>query len=310
MSSVIQNEPLVKAATVYDAGVKVPMDVVGNPEGKGGGKRGEINAFTKAARRRMRNALLTMDIPDSVHIGLTLTVPWSKAWVEADDERCNDEFRECWHRFAKAFRDNLPECAAIYRVELQQRLRKAPHIHALCYIPRAAYGAATSTPVAGVDGTDDAIMRDVGARMIAMWIRAVPDLHGGSLGGFGSHGAHVQAIPDHGAMMRYMCDHATKCKELQLGYKGKQWGIVNRNALQKGTGTALAFPDDHTGEIAKARFVRYLRRATAYHRKAACPFGYKVLPSRRMAGVYYGDAGTVQRLYALALQSIRAKEQS
>ena len=148
----------------YRSGVRVPSDIVGNPDGKGGGKRGEINAFTKAARARMREALLTKDIPGSLHIGLTLTVPWSKDWVEEDADRCSDEFRECWHRFAKAFTDALPDCALIYRVELQQKQRKAPHIHAVCYIPRtsAAACAPTPAPVAWVGSADGAWFRAIG----------------------------------------------------------------------------------------------------------------------------------------------------
>ena len=105
-------------------------------------------------------------------------------------------------------------------------------------------------------------------------------------------------------MMRYLCDHATKCKELQLGYKGKQWGIINRKALQTAQDTSLPFPPGELGYLAKARFTRFLRRAPAYHRTAPCVFGYHVLHGKRKAGIFYGSKATVLRLYALALQSV------
>lgn len=274
------------------------MDFIPNPTGKGAPLRGEITGFSKQARARMRKALLGFAVPDSIRLGLTLTVPWPTDWISENPDRCNDEFRACFNRFGVAFRRALPDCGAIFRVELQTR--KAPHIHAVCYVPRARLADATPTPVAGVV---DAAARLFFAKCVEIWCcRAVRDLHGGSAHGFWGHGVKVDTL-DMGAMLRYICDHATKSKQAQLGYKGKQWGFLNRAVFERVPAVCCEFPDDVIGRKAKAIFKRGVRRLTAYRKTAPCVFGYHTLRNHRKAGVYYAKSLAVLRLYYAALSN-------
>ena len=298
MRSVSQLEPDYKPIRAYETGTNVPMRVIGNPTGKGGGKRRAITAFTKEARARMRRALLEHTIPHSITVGLTLTVPWSNEWIAANEQAANDEFRECFNRFGVTWRRTMPNCAAIFRVELQKR--KAPHIHAVCWIPiPQAASAPAGAPVVPTDA--QAAAQWFFGYAASAWFTAVRDMHGGSLGGFARRGVKVEPIPDMGAMLRYLCDHATKAKQAQLGYKGKQWGYINRKVLTKARGEVLDFEDTPEGEYARAMFLRALRRYTAYHRAVPCVFGYKTLANHRKSGVYYTPSAPVRRLYEWAI---------
>lgn len=302
MEIVLQTTPLVKGVNLYPSGCHVPAETT-NPTGKGSGvARGKITGFSDDSRRRLRMALLSMGLTvPYFQYGATLTVPWSNDWVKSNLDASLVEFRAAWHRFAVSFRRALPDCALIYRVELQQR--RAPHIHAIIYTPAArADGADTPAPVRGVPGAA-AVPKWLFSHVLVLWIKAVPDLHGGSLGGFARHGVKVQAIPDNGAMLRYMCDHASKSKQAQLGYEGKQWGIVNKSIMAKNPGEALHFPDEHSRVV----FLRSLRRATAYHRSAPCVFGYHKMRNRRKCGVFYGNSAVVVRLHSLALGETMVK---
>jgi len=245
----------------------------------------------------MRKALLGLEIPNAIRLGLTLTVPWPNEWCQADQDRCNAEFRECFNRFGVAFRRALPNSGMIFRVELQQR--KAPHVHAVCYVDIAALAALpTPSPASGVG---DAAERLLLAVAVKCWnCQAVKDLHGGSTHGFFEHGVKVEQM-DMNAMMRYICDHATKKKQAQLGYKGKQWGFIKRSNFRPTSATVCCFPDTPGGEHAKAVFKRGVRRLTAYHKAAPCVFGYHTLRNRRKCGVYYSRSFAVLRLYYSAL---------
>ena len=91
-------------------------------------KRSEITTFSAASSRRLREALFNSSIPDSIVLGLTLTVPW-----HADDfEPLMDEWRKTFERFRTAFIRRFPGSAVIYRNELQKR--GAPHVHAVLYL--------------------------------------------------------------------------------------------------------------------------------------------------------------------------------
>ena len=279
---------------MHRLGVKIPGNP-GNPTGKGGGSRAKITGFTVAARRRMREALLAYTIPGGECFGLTLTVPWPDEWIQADENRACEEFRQCFNRFGTSFRRKCPELGAIFRIELQHR--KAPHVHAIIWTP--ARSAPPGTPA--VPG--DAAARWFGI-LASLWFLAVRDLHGGSFFGFAHYGVKADPIPDEGAMLRYLCDHATKAKQAQLGYQGKQWGFLNRDALTKQMGDPLPFPDTLAGDKARALFARGLRRLSAYRKAAPCAFGYRTLRNRRRCGVFYAHSAPVLRLYAWSLAAV------
>lgn len=252
------------------------------PSAEGRNKRGEVTSFSPAARRRMREALLVSDLRvPSYRFGITLTVPWHGERTSETDSI----FREVWNRFTVSFKRKYPKWAAIFRVELQQR--GMPHVHAVVFCPE------TDAIFRGVT-----FWQTVHDEVFALWLRAVgaDNMRGGNLEAFVKHGVSVDYIRSHGAMMRYICDHATKSKQAQLGYKGKQWGYLNRKNFQ------TLPPVRFDGLIGHALviFNRQLQRLCRFRVKDdASPFGCK-LSHRVRRGTYYVNLATAQRIAAWA----------
>jgi hypothetical protein len=101
----------------------------------------------------------------------------------------------------------------------------------------------------------------------------------------------VEPIADAGAMFRYLADHASKHKQAQLGYKGKQWGILGRSNLAERE--AFHMPAFETPKH-EAVFYRLLRKVMRYRLKAERhnwkrnpPFGSVLKGSRRVVGDFY-----------------------
>ena len=291
-------QPLVdRPIEVYNEGMTIPRrGFVFVPDcltQEGRKERGEITSFTVAARRRLRRCLLSETVPDSFRCHATFTVPW-----KGDNfAPLMDEFRECWNRFGVLFRRAYPNSSMIYRVELQKR--GAPHIHALTYLKDGdgdgldAPRAADSVAVAALLQVD----------LFHMWSRSVPDLHHGSIEGFVERGVKVEPIPDSGALYRYVCDHTSKHKQAQLGYKGKQWGKVGQCNLVKAQAAALPDFIDDRHEV---RFLRMLRKVMRYRvtaRRMGKPwkrppvFGSVLKGSARSIGDFYLSRDTVLKMW-------------
>lgn len=286
---------------VYPFGIHIDGPTKGQsfPNRGGGGpdrKRGEITGFSAAARRRMRDAMLSRWIPGAYLVGVTFTVPWRGT----NFQPLLDEFRACWHRFGIAFRRRFDHSAIIYRVELQQR--GAPHIHALCWLHPLDAAAAMGAPVAPV--VADGVYKAADGFFREMWVNSVKNLHRGSLRHFRKHGVKVEPIRNAGAMFRYLADHASKHKQAQLGYKGKQWGIVGEGNLERRDSVLLPSFDSFKHE---AIFNRLLRKVMRYRLtierhpkwwfKHPPPFGSVLKGSRRVVGDFYLRQDTALRMF-------------
>ena len=117
-------------------------------------------------------------------------------------------------------------------------------------------------------------------------------MRGGSLEAFVKHGVSVDYIRSHGAMLRYICDHATKAKQAQLGYQGKQWGYLNRKNFVE------LPPIKFEGLQGRALvlFNRQLQRLCRFRVKCdGVPFGCK-LSHRVRRGTYYVNLATARRI--------------
>lgn len=247
-----------------------------------GGKRGDISGFSFASRRRMRLALLRSDLnQECFRFGLTITLPWQgdfgDEWLEG--------FRACFHRWQTSFRKVHSRWAMIFRVELQQR--GAPHVHAIVYAPAneiSRFGASFWYKF-----KEECTLR---------WYKALKgEMRGGDIQGFFKHSVSVDNIRDDAAMFRYLADHASKQKQAQLGYRGKQWGIVGKSNLV--TIDPLQFTD--LTEREHALLARAVAKICRYSLKSACPFGWKhsrAFP--RWSMTKYVSAGTMSRLIAWA----------
>ena len=152
--------------------------------------------------------------------------------------------------------------------------------------------------------------------------------------GFRLHGVRLQAVRGLGQMTAYLADHATKHKQAQLGYPGKQWGIIGRKNRTPDHGGAI-LPDPVTPYEMRILelYARYTGRLTRYRdftlhaakRRAkrlgvqfsGVPFG-PLLPkwgkfpfryrSRRSAcGVRWLSEDAQYRLFALACEQAAAE---
>ena len=266
-------------------------------------KRGKITGFSVASRRRMREALLSLEVPQAQILGVTFTVPWKGT----DFSPLMDEFRNCWHRFCVAFRRSFPNSGMIYRVELQER--GAPHIHAIWWLADSdartdGQGESPGRPCAGAYSIKSIELK-------WLWMDAVPNLHRGSYTAFDKYGVKVEQIANAGAMYRYLADHASKHKQAQLGYNGKQWGIVLECNFKRRVSVRLP---DFESERHEVLFVRLLRKVKRYRLtssrhpnwKRKPPFGSVLRGSRCVVGDSYMTEETVMRMFEHARQLARS----
>lgn len=189
--------------------------------------RGKITTFSRHSSLRLRRALLENapeDPSQFVELGLTLTVPWDVAGYS--DERIAADYKIAFNRFSTAFRRRFPHSLVIFRHELQKR--RAPHSHFVCWLSNIDFNF--------VHRGRSATASDFRAIVFAFWSRAVLGSdHSESfvypvrrVSGFHRYGIKVDVLNDSLSIFRYLADHASKHKKSQLGYKGKQWGFINR----------------------------------------------------------------------------------
>lgn len=204
-------------------------------------KAGDITTFSEHSRARLRVTLATAFWRrggDVRRLGLTLTLPWAAT---------PDEWRTVWHDFVVRFARHCQASSLVWRIELttgesdkSDGLRRA-HVHAVSWLPvdrplDPAFASCWSSMDRDVRSSMNA--RTVAETWIKTWSRRTPALTISQLNyatsvGFGrGHGVVLRWLDDtpHGAI-HYLCDHATKHKAAQLGWIGRQWGVVNRSNL-------------------------------------------------------------------------------
>lgn len=269
----------------------------GQPSHLEGVKRGKIQCFSSGAVRRLRQALFWSTLDDSVCVGVTFTVPWK----DISRERILKEFQESWHRFQIVFRRKLPNSALIYRVELQRR--GAPHIHAICWGKRCDI-LGSGLP----DECFDAAAGWLQWLFTRLWTRVAIKFYEDDeqLIKAERHAVKVDWLnsENRGALYRYLCDHASKRKQAQLGYQGKQWGIIGRDNLEREKSDVLGDFDNFHQE---AVFWRMIRKLTRYRLsrdtwKKQPVFRCVFKGGRRKHGVIFikGGGSVVQKCYEFA----------
>jgi len=259
-----------------------------NPTGKGGGRRGSVGKFSKASRRRMREAMLHLDIPGGVFCGATLTIP-------VDNPSLSDSKR-LWHRFSKAVQRR--SWGMIWRVEQQQR--GALHWH--CII-----GSKIEDITDGRDVPEE--FRDLAAELFslsidALWNHCLVKSDMQTPAGF-HHSCDVSCGGgDRSEWLRYLQDHASKSKDVQeIDGMGRHWGIVGRDRFVWSTPTDTQGLNRQEWWV----FLRALQRLSTPRRKAACVFGsklgYRNQRGRWGSSVWFSRAATIKRLVEYARSS-------
>lgn len=173
-------------------------------------KRGKITKFSAKSALRLRKLLCKLDF-QKLH-SITLTLPKC--------DLCLD-FRGLWHFFVIRLKRQLPKTAIIWRIELQQR--SVPHWHLL------------------LDTNDYFICYDVKQ----IWFSSVKFWNSSIITpAFYLHGVHISNYGlDSAYTINYFCSHISKHKKSQLGWQGRQWGVINRDCLSFSSFSSLDVTD-------------------------------------------------------------------
>lgn len=282
-------------------------------------RRGEITGFSRHSALRLRESLATLRIPHSRAFGVTLTVPWQMSAFLVPDavddlfhrhldlDRLYGEYKAAFNRFGVAFRRMFPNSAAIFRHELQTR--KMPHVHLVVYFSQI------DLPFRVTDVREDDVRLWIRTKMYELWQRAIKfKFYGGSVEGFYRSGICVQSLADLPAIFRYIADHASKHKQSQLGYKGKQWGFLNRSLLVCGSFTRMDFKDSRelvlfqrtvtklcrfkvTGRSARSANPLRDPKTGRISYEGVKPFGYKLSSRRRLVSIQFVNFNTARRIF-------------
>ena len=230
-----------------------------------GAKRGEIKGWSRASVNRLRACLITA-VPDvdSEMFGVCLTIPVTDLRDEMPALA-----RELFARFRIGLARNAPHfVAAVWRVELQQR--GMPHWHLVVWATdlRRAFleieGAWRSALVAWPLQSPVKVVRRWGRDEVAVLCRTQADGVCEALGPLrGADGRQVTVSPTllggRDDALRYLLDHESKRKQAQLGWKGRQWGVIGR--------ARLTHPVEDAGldDAGRVWLMRLIRRWSRHH---------------------------------------------
>lgn len=257
-----------ESLSIYDNGVMFSTGKVSCANKTPSVKRGGIKSFSYSSRLRLRSFLLCWHVPERERFCITLTLPWHMdSWSSV-----MDDFKNVVHRFRVSWLRLFPGDGLVYRVELQRR--GAPHLHIVAFHSECS-------------------LSDLHDKYFLLWHRALQsDLRGGDYYYFYKHGVKVEAVKSNVAVIRYMCDHASKSKQAQLGYLGKQWGVLGRVNFRKNDSESFVFPREFDIFLR-----RHLSKAVRFRVKSKCVFGFRLSHRRRLSKVVYVNGALVKRLY-------------
>lgn len=225
--------------------------------------RGSVTSFSRASRLRLREFLLTRHVPDRVPVGVTLTIP-----EQTDKKLALECFSVAVHRLRVYF---VRRCSTgfVWRVELQRN--RMPHLHIIVW---------------------DFPSVDHQSFWLRLWSDIVLKLFEvPSLSAFLRCGVRCQVLDGSIAAFRYLCDHSGKSKQAQLGYVGRQWGVVGRSHFQRNSSVQLVIPP-----CMESSFFRHVRRLLSFSVKCPCVFGSKHVRRSGLNAVSYVGEVTVYRL--------------
>ena len=306
-----------------------------NPTGEGGGIRGKVKGWSKASRRRMRNALLTHSTgTEYITVGASFTIPGPV--METRDAQ---QLFKAW-----CYRCRDLVLAAIWRVELQPRGQL--HWHAIVHVPRASlrwrdgFGDCNGAErpeqdsVWGdksgkVHGSAEAVKRweewAAACKVSRSWehvltargAESFSPAYENKRGMQITHVSSRMAIPgadrhaanckvgngENGKWLRYLQDHSTKAKQEQIAENvGRHWGIIGRKhfTIDESAGS------DELTEQQYDRFLRAMQRwstPTIHDKRSVFGTrkGWRTKRGKMGASVWFSDTETVKRMVQWAM---------
>ena len=238
-------------------------------------KRGDIIKFTRKSQQRLRRTLaVARPIGDGwCPFGVCLTIPGPVLPVE--------RVRYLWHDWVMYYRLHHPDMPCIWRIELQTRGQA--HWHLLVWSQTRE-----DRPAAA-----DVVWMGLEWRRLVR--RIVGPLDGRTDRGFDRHGVDIRPLVGASAtgMVGYLCDHESKRKQAQLGWRGRQWGVLNRRLLRWDTSPIVVVtPRQHV------LAVRQYRRLQQRLRRDGVYTGVRITPSGNVSGSVFGrDANRLLACY-------------
>ncbi len=252
-----------------------------------GGIRGTCKTMTFAVTQRLRGFLIENHVPEYPIWDVTLTVP---------GELSPDGWDLAKRRYFK--RCERAGVGIVWRVELQKR--QQAHLHLIVFTPPGM------------------TVEQVKMLLRFGWLECLPDENRYAEGAF-SHAAHMlgpfadaKQAPE---WMAYLAGHSSKHKAEQLGWHGKQWGIINRKLF---SARPFLMEVEINGEQEKwlkrliSRYLysktrsRYLKRVKAGKKGLRRPRRRKHRPNTKM-GLFIRpeDSSRLAQLACLSLCSYR-----
>ena len=245
-------------------------------------KRGTIKGASKKSMARLRGQLVKLDCKHAYAV--TLTVP--------GPEIAPPQWRRLWNTYNK--RIERLGLNMLWRVELQKRHQ--PHIHGIVWHPSGGLPP-------GV--THDAVM--TGIRLA--WWKVLETLGPCSwksdraehwcsnrmaVNGAVDHAVDVQAESrdSRSGWWRYVASHASKNKQAQGGWCGRQWGMIGRAKIQEAPAMSFELTFRQHSYVVR-RMMRLMR--TSHH------FGNRGTVS------WFARVSTVTAIIEMAIKYIDAK---
>ena len=268
---------IVKGQTGKWYGVKPPVR-----------QEGDITTFSRTSRSRLRETLAMAHLKRGGRLfGVTFTIP---SPTQADIlSPC--KVRLIWSDFSQhIFPRTFPHSSLIWRIELQERGQA--HWHCVFYC-----------------SDDDALTRNadlsnafdlVCFELCSVWRKLVQkrvNTDNWSLKtyiGFSDNGVDVKPLTS-SAIVGYVCDHGSKQKQAQLGWVGRQWGVIGRKNLSFEGSTVVSVP------LAQhIKGARQFRRLQEHLRRDGKYTGVRVTPAANVSRSIFGkDAERLVKCYEL-----------
>lgn len=168
--------------------------------------RGKITTFSRASARNMRERLVKLPDLSGIY-GVTFTVP-----LESYRQYGKEYFKRFWHNFYCTLKRSVKGWQYfVWRIELTEN--GVPHFHTLVKVIESE--------------TQYFTIEEIKNR----WVKAVKKYYGVNVPP--DYAVNIRLIDNFGDAYAYVSTHASKHKQAQLGWQGRQWGIIFRDKHEK-----------------------------------------------------------------------------
>ena len=198
-------------------------------------QNGDIKGFSSASKRRLRETLaMSHTVTPSEPYGFCFTIP--------GDILTPGATREIWELWRKNYlMRKYSDCAFIWRIELQQR--KQAHWHCVGYM------SMHDEKLESLKVSPHNIALTKAQELKNDWFSFISNKVGQNwsektLKGASYCSCNVKPLSGVKGVnvVGYLADHTSKHKAQQLGWKGRQWGIVNKRLLSDSPSESVEIP--------------------------------------------------------------------